>query len=117
MTNIYKYDNDGNFIEECWYDDILSIHGLFKLKKLIETKKVDEYNNIWSFMKSSCVFNNKNVKREVIKTDLSGNIVKIFESATQAANEDGNSVWKVLNGTNKTHKKHTYNYKIINDIV
>ena len=52
----------------------------------------------------------KKVKRKVGKYDLQGNLVKIYDSATAAEKENGTSVWKVLNGTNKTQKGHVYKY-------
>ena len=52
----------------------------------------------------------KKEKRKVGKYDLEGNLVKIYDSATAAEKENGTSVWKVLNGTNKTQKGHTYKY-------
>lgn len=52
----------------------------------------------------------KKFKREVGKFDLDGNLVQIYESATAAEKENGTSVWKVLNGTNKTQKGYMYKY-------
>lgn len=52
----------------------------------------------------------KKQKRKVGKYDLDGNLVKIYDSATAAEKENGTSVWKVLNGTNKTQKGYTYKY-------
>ena len=51
-----------------------------------------------------------NEKRRVGKYDLQGNLVEEYDSATKAANENGTSVWKVLAGTNQTHKGHIYKY-------
>ena len=52
----------------------------------------------------------KKQKRKVGKYDLDENLVKIYDSATAAEKENGTSVWKVLNGTNKTQKGHTYKH-------
>jgi hypothetical protein len=52
----------------------------------------------------------RNKKRRVGKYDLQGNLIKEYESATAAEKENGTSVWKVLAGTNKTHKQHIYKY-------
>jgi len=43
-----------------------------------------------------------NSKKRVGKYTLNGELVKLYDSATAAAKENGTSVWKVLNGTNKT---------------
>jgi phosphoribosylaminoimidazole carboxylase (NCAIR synthetase) len=53
---------------------------------------------------------NKREKRKVGKFTLDNILVKEYESATQAANENGTSIWKVLAGTNQTHKQHIYKY-------
>jgi hypothetical protein len=49
-------------------------------------------------------------EKVVYQFDLKGNLITTFSSATQAAKADGSSVWKVLAGTNNTHKQHIYRY-------
>ena len=46
----------------------------------------------------------------IIGIDLNGNLISEYSSATAAAKENGTSVWKVLAGTNQTHKQYVYKY-------
>lgn len=111
---VYRYNSDGSFSKEyssqtqAEYENPGS-----NINKSIKGKSIDKNGFIWGLVK----LDNYNVKsrgasskKPVGKFDLSGNLVKSYDSATQAARENGNSVWKVLSGTNKTHKNHTYSY-------
>lgn len=111
---VYKYDgNSGNFI--CEYNSQIEAeleNPNSNISKSIRLKTTCKNNFLWGVEKLENY--NKQInrckKRKVGKYDLNGNLVKIYESATQAEKENGTSVWKVLNGTNKTHKNHTYKY-------
>ena len=111
---VYKYNSEtGEFIEG--YESQLeaeSMNPKSNITKSIKLKQPDENNFIWGIEKLKIYGQkeNKNKKRKVGKYDLSGNLVQIYDSATKAANENGTSVWKVLAGTNNTHKQHVYKY-------
>ena len=74
-------------------------------------KKEDTYGYLWALIKVQNYLSKKNrsnSSRKVGKYNWEGKLVKRYESATKAAKENGTSVWKVLSGTNKTHKQHIY---------
>lgn len=109
---VYKYDgNDGSFIEEYDSQEIAERIENVNIGKAIKLKCLDKNGYFWSVEKTS-IFNKptKRQKRKVGKYDLEGNLVKLYESATAAEKENGTSVWKVLAGTNNTHKGHIYKY-------
>lgn len=109
---VYKYlAADGKFI--CAYDTQSEAeldNPKTNITKCIRLKQSDgEF--LWGLEKLE--YYNKPKKKEkksVGKFDLEGNLVTKYESATKAAKENGTSVWKVLAGTNKTHKQHIYKY-------
>lgn len=111
---VYKYDGEtGNFI--CEYETQLEAESEnvnSNISKAIRLKTKCKNNFLWGIEKLENYNKptNKNTKRKVGKYDLEGNLVKIYDSATQAEKENGTSVWKVLNGTNKTQKGHVYKY-------
>lgn len=81
------------------------------ISKALKQKSVCKGGFLWSLEKlSKYSATRKREKRKVGKYDLEGNLVKLYESATAAEKENGTSVWKVLSGTNKTHKGHMYKY-------
>ena len=108
---VYQYDSNGNFITE--FNSQLEAEITYKtnITKAIRLKQCDELGYMWGLEKLT-IYNkpNKREKRKVGKFTLDNILVKEYESATQAANENGTSVWKVLAGTNQTHKQHIYKY-------
>lgn len=110
---VCKYDGStGKFI--CKYDTQLEaeLDNLYSdISKALRLKAKCEMGFLWSLEESPTYTSKcKKEKRKVGKYDLEGNLVKIYDSATAAEKENGTSVWKVLNGTNKTQKGHTYKY-------
>lgn len=109
---VYKYDSSGNFVEEYSSQQLAEkANPKSNISKAIRLKSIDKFGWFWGIEKLD-QFNTpiKKSKRKVGKYDLNGNLVKTYESATAAEKENGTSVWKVLNGTNQTHKQHTYKY-------
>lgn len=113
---VYQYDGKtGKFIME--YKTQLEAEKRNKnsnISKAIRLKSIDSNGFIWGLEKleNYNIPINKRAKRKVGKYDLNGNLIKTYESATAAEKENGTSIWKVLNGTNKTHKQHVYKYII-----
>lgn len=114
IRSVHKYNgNTGEYI--CSY--VSQSEAEFENKgsnisKSIKLKSQDKNGFLWSIEKLNN-YNipvNKNKKRKVGKFNLQNELIKTYESATAAANENGTSVWKVLNGTNQTHKQHYYKY-------
>ena len=111
--SVYKYDGTtGEFIQG--YDSQLQAeleNPGSNISKSIKQKEKCKNGFLWGLEQLPIYSkSNKNKKRRVGKYDLDGNLVQIYDSATAAEKENGTSVWKVLNGTNKTHKKHIYKY-------
>ena len=113
---VYKYDSNGNFLQEYESQELAEkLNKGSNITKFIKNKRVDKNGFMWALIKVPNYNepdNRSNSKKQVGKYDLSGNLITIYESATTAAKENGTSVWKVLSGTNKTHKKHIYKYII-----
>lgn len=119
--SVYKYDGDsGEFIKAYATQVEAEIENVgSNITKAIRLKTKDENGFIWGLEKLEN-YNKpiiKNKKRKVGKFSLDEKLVQIYDSATQAAKENGTSVWKVLSGTNNTHKQHYYRYLEVNDIV
>ena len=117
---VYQYDaSTSKFITE--FETQQEAELMFpksKVSKSIRLKTDDGNGYKWALVKRDLYtnINKRNEKKPVIKKDLNGNIVKIFESATAAAKEDGSGVWGILRGKGQTLKKHTYEYQV-SDIV
>lgn len=113
---VYKYDNNGVFIAEYKTQELAEKENPgSNITKFIKNKKVDKNGFMWALIKVPNYNepnNRSNSKKRVGKYDLNDNLITIYDSATQAAKENGTSVWKVLAGTNKTHKRHIYKYII-----
>lgn len=111
---VYKYSKNGEFIEEfATQKDAELKHPFSNITKAIKLKSVCDNNFMWSLEKLvnfNIPKSSVGKRKRVGKYDLSGNLVKEYESATSAEKENGTSVWKVLKGTNKTHKGHLYKY-------
>lgn len=110
---VYRYEADGNFNKE--YATQLEAekeNPNSNISKSIKTKTPDKNGYIWGLVKldNYNTPHKQNAKRKVGKYTLENELVQVYESATKAANENGTSVWKVLAGTNKTHKGHIYKY-------
>lgn len=109
---VYRYNSDGSFDKGYATQIEAEIENATNITKAIKLKTPDANGYIWGIVK----LDNYNIpkiinkKRQVGKYDLSGNLVKMYDSATKAAKEDGTSVWKVLSGINQTHKGHIYKY-------
>ena len=108
---VFKYNSDGSFCEEYSTQFEAELQNKTNITKAIKLKTPDENGYLWGLEKLE-QYNkpNKNVKKPVGKYDLSGNLIEKYSSATEAANKNGTSVWKVLSGTNRTHKQHIYKY-------
>lgn len=109
---VFKYDSNGNFI--CEYESQAKAEKLnpeSNINKSIKLKELDKNGYMWSVEKTE-KYNVplKRSKKRVGKFDLNLNLIKEYDSATRAAKENGTSVWKVLTGTNKTHKGYIYKY-------
>ncbi len=110
---VYRYNSDGSFSKQ--YNTQLEAEHDNKgsnITKSIKLKTPDDNGYLWSIEKLEN-FNKPikvNEKRKVGKYDLQNNLVEEYESATKAAKENGTSVWKVLSGTNQTHKGYIYRY-------
>lgn len=108
---VFKYNQDGSFYKEYETQLEAELENKTNITKAIRLKIPDEKGFLWGLEKLDN-YNKpkKNKKRQVGKYDLEGNLVRIYESATAAEKENGTSVWKVLAGTNRTHKQHIYKY-------
>lgn len=111
---VYKYSLEGEFIEGYDTQKEAELSHLYSnITKAVKLKTPCKNGFLWS-LEELKNFNKpkkkSNVSRIVGKYDLEGKLVKKYNSATQASNENGTSVWKVLKGTNKTHKGHIYKY-------
>ena len=109
--SVYKYNSDGSFCREYETQLEAELENKTNITKAIKLKSPDEKGYLWGLEKlENYNVPNKRIKRKVGKYDLEGNLVKVYESATAAEKENGTSIWKVLAGTNKTHKQHIYKY-------
>ena len=110
--NVYKYNPDGSFCKEYETQLEAELENNTNITKAIKMKAPDENGYLWGLekLKNYNIPRGKNKPRKVGKYDLEGNLVKTYESATAAEKENGTSVWKVLAGTNRTHKQHIYKY-------
>ena len=111
--SVHKYNsNTGEYIESYASQELAEQKNEnSNISKSIKLKIADQNGFLWSVEKTK-LYNcpNKRVKRKVGKYNLEGDLIETYESATEAANKNGTSVWKVLSGTNKTHKQHIYKY-------
>lgn len=110
---VYKYDGITNvFLKEYKHQCDAEVENPnSNISKAIKLKKPCANNFYWSLEKLETFGKTtKNKKRLVGQYDLNGNLIHTYESATAAAKENGTSVWKVLNGTNKTQKGFVYKY-------
>lgn len=110
---VCKYNPDGSFCKKYNTQVEAELENKTNITKAIKLKIPDEKGFLWGveeLKNYNIPKSGKNSKRKVGKYDLSGNLIKVYESATAAEKENGTSVWKVLVGTNKTHKQHIYKY-------
>lgn len=110
---VFRYLEDGTFDKA--YDTQIEAELENKgsnITKALKLKSLDSNNYLWSLEKLENYNKKKkiNEKRKVGKYNLDEVLVATYDSATKAANENGTSVWKVLSGTNKTHKGYIYKY-------
>lgn len=107
---VYLYNKLGELIEEFSSQFEAEIkYPDSNITKILNTNKRDSNDNLWRDIKcSNCL--NINKRKEVGKYTLNGDLVYKYKSATEAANIEGTSVWKVLSGTNQTHKGYIYKY-------
>lgn len=110
--SVFKYNSDGSFCKEYETQLEAELENKTNITKSIRLKTPDENGFLWGLEKLENYNKPKivNKKRKVGKYDLDGNLVKVYESATAAEKENGTSIWKVLAGTNRTHKQHIYKY-------
>lgn len=113
---VYKYGSNGVFIKEySTQEEAERENPGSNITKFVKNKRVDKNGFMWALFKVpnyNDPNNRSNCKKKVGKYDINNNLVTIYDSATSAAKENGTSVWKVLAGTNKTHKQHIYKYII-----
>lgn len=112
MRPVYRYNPDGTFNKEYETQLEAELENNSNVTKAIKLKTPDINGYLWGLEKIENYNSPKKVneKRQVGKYDLEGNLVQVYDSASKAANENGTSVWKVLAGTNRTHKGHIYKY-------
>lgn len=103
VTGEYILSYDTQILAE--FDNVGS-----NISKSIRLKTADNNGFFWSIEKLVNFNIPKKVKRQVGKYTLNDELIEIYESATNAAKENGTSVWKVLTGINQTHKQHIYKY-------
>lgn len=110
---VYQYSKEGKYLAEYVQSDAQKKFPKSNIQKCIKRKIFDCYGYMWAVIKVPD-YNTRegrsNRSKKVGKYTLDGELVKIYNSATQAAKENGTSVWKVLSGMNKTHKQHIYKY-------
>lgn len=108
---VYRYNSDGSFNKGYETQLEAELENKTNITKSIKLKTPDDNGYLWGLEKIENYNKPKSKrKRQVGKYDLEGNLIQLYDSATKAANENGTSVWKVLSGTNKTHKNHIYKY-------
>ncbi len=110
---VCKYDGEtGEFIKK--YNSQLEAeqdNPTSNISRALKQKEKCKGGFLWSLEELPKYAAKKpKTKRKVGKYDLEGNLVQIYDSATAAEKENGTSVWKVLNGTNKTQKGYVYKY-------
>lgn len=110
--SVYKYNSDGSFCKEYETQLEAELENKTNITKAIKMKIADENGYLWGLEKLNNynIPNGRNKKRKVGKYSLDGELITIYDSATSAEKENGTSVWKVLAGTNRTHKQHIYKY-------
>lgn len=111
--SVFRYNSDGSFSKAyLTQSEAEKDNPGSNISKAIRLKQADKNNFLWGlqFLKNYNCPKLQREKRIVGKYDLQGNLVKTYDSATAAEKENGTSVWKVLNGTNQTHKQHIYKY-------
>lgn len=111
---VHMYDSNGDYVKT--YEHQIDAQNEFpkaNINKCIKLRQADINGNYWTLDKLDNIIlkpNGRCTKRKVGKYDLEDNLVTVYETATQAANENGTAVWKVLAGTNQTQKGHIYRY-------
>lgn len=113
QREVFKYNPDGSFNKAYTTQlDAEKENPGVNISKAIRLKAPDKNNFFWStqFLKNYNRPKLSNKKRKVGKYTLDNKLVKIYDSATAAERDNGTSVWKVLNGTNQSHKQHIYKY-------
>lgn len=108
---VYKYSSEGLFICEYSSQSIAEKENKgSNINTSLKTKKPCKNSFLWHTEKLNTINQKRTNKKIVGKFTLTENLVKKYESATKAANENGSAVWHVLSGRNKTHKGHIYRY-------
>lgn len=111
---VYQYDAEtSEFIAEFnSQQEAEEVYPKSHISKSIRLKSDDGNGFKWALIKRDTftAVLKPNTKKPVEKRDLEGNLVCIFESATQAVKADGIGVWNVLRKKSQTYKKHTYTY-------
>lgn len=113
IREVFQYDGKtGNFIKSYDHQIVAEKENpKSNISKAIRLKSIDDNGYIWGLEKlKNYNTPKKKIKKRVGKYNLEGQLVTEFESATAAEKADGTSIWKVLNGTNQTHKQYIYKY-------
>lgn len=107
---VYRYKSDGTFDKEYETQKLAEEENPgSNISKAIKLKKLCANNFYWGLNKvpqyGTSFRPNRGVKK-VGKYDTMGNLIKIYNSITEAAKENGGRVWKVLDkeGTSKNYK-------------
>lgn len=108
---VYLYDLDGNFYKE--FDSPIDCAKYFGQKSSSAISSAIRLNRAYkgyqvAFEKCDRMkkMSLNNQKQRVLQYDLSGNLVKTYDSITAAINEHGQGVKRVIQGLNK----HCHNY-------
>jgi len=110
---VFRYNSDGSFsYAYSSQKNAEKDNPNSNISKAIRLKEKCKNGYFWGlrFLKNYNVPKLNQKKRKIGKYDLNGNLIEIYDSATAAEKANGTSVWKVLNGTNQTHKQHIYKY-------
>lgn len=117
---IYLYDESGNFKME--FESPSKCYAFFNEKNSSKISTALRLNRLYngyqvSIKKVDCMknYNHKNGKIKIAQYDLNMNLIKIFNSLTDAINEYGQGVRRVVKGQQNTCKN--FIFKKVNDIV
>lgn len=114
ITKVYQYDLDGNFIKE-WSSALQArkqlgfTSDIYKAIKLGRTAGGFQWS-LEKLNKISPIKPKSGRARKVAKYDLDDNLIKTFDTQTQACKEDGGGVGGVLRGKRKTNHGYVYKY-------
>ena len=108
---VYQYDENGNFLKE--FKNLKEVRNFFndpmsQLSKHIFSKSLYK-NYYWSYEKLSKYPITKTIKKRIAQYDLSGNLIKIWDSYRECSKEFSN-IRYVLNGKRSNTKGYVFKY-------